>query len=56
MNGGKTFVLIHGGGHGAWAFGKLRPYLVRAGHSVAAPDLPGHGLNASFPGSFWSRR
>ncbi len=46
---------MHGGGHDAWAFGKVAPYLAREGHAVIAPDLPGHGLNASFPESWWSR-
>jgi pimeloyl-ACP methyl ester carboxylesterase len=51
----KIFVLIHGGGHGAWAFEKVAPYLILEGHAVIAPDLPGHGLNARFPESYRSR-
>lgn len=55
MSSSRVFVLIHGGGHGGWAFGKVAPHLAREGHVVAAPDLPGHGLNARFPASWWSR-
>jgi len=39
----STFVLIHGASHGAWCWEKVVPFLVQEGHTVAAPDLPGHG-------------
>lgn len=52
---GETFVLVHGGGHGGWAFGAVTPMLVEAGCAVVAPDLPGHGLNARFADSWWTR-
>jgi pimeloyl-ACP methyl ester carboxylesterase len=52
---GKTFVLVHGGGQGAWAFGKVAWPLVQEGHSVIARDLPGHGLRARFPRSYLER-
>jgi pimeloyl-ACP methyl ester carboxylesterase len=43
---GKIFVLVHGAGQGAWAFGKVAWPLARDGHHVIARDLPGHGLRA----------
>ena len=38
-----TFVLIHGAGHGGWCWDKVKPILEKNGHTVVAPDLPGHG-------------
>lgn len=38
-----TFVLVHGAWHGAWCWDKVAPLLRAKGHTVAAPDLPGHG-------------
>ena len=40
------FLLVHGMSHGGWAWDALRARLERAGHRVAAPDLPGHGRRA----------
>ncbi|MFB9831045.1 alpha/beta fold hydrolase [Actinoallomurus acaciae] len=51
----KTFVLVHGGAHGAWAFERLASLLVQEGHHVVARDLPGHGLGARFPHSYTTR-
>jgi pimeloyl-ACP methyl ester carboxylesterase len=42
-----TFVLVHGAWHGGWCFEKLIPVLRAAGHQVLAPDLPGHGSDAT---------
>ena len=39
----STFVLIHGGCHGAWCWYKVIPLLEKHGHTVIAPDLPSHG-------------
>ena len=39
----STFVLIHGGWHGAWCWDKVAPLLEQAGHEVVRFDLPGHG-------------
>jgi pimeloyl-ACP methyl ester carboxylesterase len=52
---GNIFVLVHGGGHGGWAFGKLAPLLAQEGHHVIAKDLPGHGLHARFPTAYHQR-
>ncbi len=38
-----TYILIHGSWHGAWCWEKVIPLLEQAGHTVYAPDLPGHG-------------
>jgi pimeloyl-ACP methyl ester carboxylesterase len=39
----STFVLIHGGWHGAWCWVRIAELLAKAGHRVIAPDLPAHG-------------
>jgi pimeloyl-ACP methyl ester carboxylesterase len=39
----RTFVLIHGGWHGAWCWEHVAPLLRAAGHAVIAPDLPSMG-------------
>ncbi|MGW5113802.1 alpha/beta fold hydrolase [Nocardia sp. NPDC004123] len=41
----STFVLIHGGSHGAWCWYKVVPILESLGHMVVTPDLPGHGID-----------
>jgi pimeloyl-ACP methyl ester carboxylesterase len=46
-----TFVLVHGAWHGAWCWDKVAPILKGRGHTVAAPDLPGHGDDATPRGS-----
>lgn len=35
-----TFVLIHGGGHGAWCWHRLEPELRARGHGTVTMDLP----------------
>lgn len=39
----STYVLVHGAWHGSWCWSKVIPLLVKEGHKVVAPDLPGHG-------------
>ena len=39
----STYVLIHGSWHGAWCWDKVVSLLAKEGHTVVAPDLPGHG-------------
>jgi pimeloyl-ACP methyl ester carboxylesterase len=39
----STFVLVHGSWHGGWCWKKVVPLLEVKGHTVFAPDLPGHG-------------
>ena len=40
-----TFVLIHGAWHGGWCWERIVPLLVKEGHRVFAPDLPGMGAD-----------
>ncbi|MBY0423121.1 MAG: alpha/beta fold hydrolase [Parvularculaceae bacterium] len=42
----KTFVLVHGAWHGAWAWSRVRPLLEAAGSRVFAPTLAGLGERA----------
>lgn len=41
-----TFVLVHGGWHGAWCWRRLVPLLTAGGHEVHAPTLTGTGDRA----------
>ncbi len=41
-----TFVLVHGAGHGGWAWKRLTPLLRAAGHEVHTPTLTGLGERA----------
>ncbi len=43
----STYLLVHGGWHGAWCWDKVVPLLRKAGHTVIAPDLPGHGRDTT---------
>lgn len=45
----STFLLIHGGWHGGWAWDKVKQALEAKGHTVLAPDLPGHGKDPTPP-------
>lgn len=37
------YVLVHGGGHGGWCYGKVARLLRASGHEVHAPSLTGLG-------------
>ena len=41
----RTYVLVHGAGHGAWCFYRIIARLERAGQKVLAPDLPSMGTD-----------
>ncbi len=45
----STILLIHGSWHGAWCWHKVETRLRAMGHSVIAPDLPGHGRDWTPP-------
>jgi pimeloyl-ACP methyl ester carboxylesterase len=45
----KTYLLVHGANHGAWAWVKVVPLLLAQGHKVVAIDLPGHGADKTPP-------
>lgn len=42
-----TFVLVHGGWHGAWCWDRVVPLLTAAGHAVSTPTLAGLGDRAA---------
>lgn len=44
-NSQKHFVLVHGAGHGAWCWYKIKPRLESAGHKVTALDNAGSGID-----------
>lgn len=41
----STFVLVHGAWHGGWCWHKIVARLQARGHTVVAPDMPGHGID-----------
>jgi pimeloyl-ACP methyl ester carboxylesterase len=43
------FILIHGAAHGGWAWNKIKKLLEQKGHTVIAPDLPGHSKSDKIP-------
>ena len=38
-----TYVLVHGGAHGGWCYGKVAPLLRQASHDVYTPTMTGLG-------------
>lgn len=51
---GHHFVLVHGAGHGAWCWFKLRCLLEASGHRVSCPDLASAGIHPADPNSILS--
>ncbi|MEM7144200.1 MAG: alpha/beta fold hydrolase [Verrucomicrobiota bacterium] len=43
----SSFLLVHGGSHGAWCWDPVIACLTRSGHHAWAFDLPGHGRDAT---------
>ncbi len=43
----KTYVLLHGAWHASWCWEVVIPLLTKHGHTVFAPDLPGHGQDTT---------
>ena len=43
------FILIHGAAHGGWVWHKVQKVLEEKGHTVVAPDLPGHSATDNVP-------
>ncbi|MEP6622304.1 MAG: alpha/beta fold hydrolase [bacterium] len=43
----KSYLLVHGAWHGAWAWDETRNALEAAGHKVETLDLPGHGQDTT---------
>src|SRR3569832_3035470 len=41
----STLVLVHGAWHGGWSWYRIAARLEAAGHTVFAPDMPGHGTD-----------
>ncbi len=41
----SSYVLVHGAWHGAWCWHKIVARLEAQGHTVYAPDMPGHGID-----------
>ncbi|KAK1570335.1 hypothetical protein Q3G72_000398 [Acer saccharum] len=52
MSGQKLhFVLVHGAGHGAWCWYKLRCLMETSGYKVTCLDLKGAGIDRTDPGT-----
>lgn len=51
--GQTTFVLVHGAWHNSLTWSRVVGPLSALGHRVVTLDLPGHGVNARFPTSYF---
>lgn len=47
-------VLIHGAWHGSWSFDPLQAEIAKRGRNSLAVDLPGYGVHAQIPKSFYA--
>ncbi|MEJ0028454.1 MAG: alpha/beta fold hydrolase [Rhizomicrobium sp.] len=43
----SSFVLVHGAWHGGWCWHRIVDRLQAMGHRAVAPDMPGHGDDAT---------
>jgi pimeloyl-ACP methyl ester carboxylesterase len=50
----QTFLLVHGAWHSSFCWTQVAAQLAAAGHRVVAIDLPGHGINARYPQSYFA--
>jgi len=50
-----AFIFVHGAWHGAWCYKKVVNILATQDYLTIALDLPGHGLSAKFPVSYFQR-
>jgi len=51
-----TFVLVHGAWHSSYCWCEVANQLRADGFRVIAIDLPGHGLHARYPASYFTER
>jgi pimeloyl-ACP methyl ester carboxylesterase len=51
----RAVILVHGAWFGAWSYASITARLAAAGITPIAIDLPGHGLDAAFPASYFQR-
>lgn len=50
----RQFVLVHGAGHGAWCWYKIRSLLETSGHEITCLDLKGSGIDPSDPNTIFT--
>ncbi|WP_342133529.1 alpha/beta fold hydrolase [Hydrogenophaga sp. OTU3427] len=50
-----TFVFVHGGWQGGWAWTKVAQLLAERGFQSVLLDLPGHGISAQMPAAYTAK-
>jgi pimeloyl-ACP methyl ester carboxylesterase len=50
----QTFLLVHGAWHSSFCWTQVSAKLAAAGHRAVAIDLPGHGMHARYPQSYFA--